>query len=205
MKAIAVVVVLAAAGIAALSVASCSVHRRSDGFTCDPSGGGNECGPGRSCDDGFCVETGASGTGCPSQCTSCPDGHSCRIECSAATPCGNVQCPADFDCTVRCTSGAACGEVDCAQARSCDVGCTTTLACGSVTCGKNECMVRCSGSAACPTVDCATSCSCDVSCANPAACPFMACPATMIGGFCTTDGSATSPCSSTPPGCGLCF
>jgi hypothetical protein len=203
--AVLVALALAAAGLAALPVASCSVHRRSDAFACDPAGNGSECAPGRVCRQGFCVETGGT-EACPGSCTSCDVGdRTCEIDCTAGTPCGGVQCPAGYDCTIRCSNGGTCGDVDCAQAHSCDVTCSGPGACGSLNCGPHECKIRCSGALACPLIDCAASCSCDVSCSNPAAsCPAMACPP-AVQGLCTEDGTAGTPCNSDPAGCGLCF
>src|SRR3954469_1257892 len=114
---------LAAAGLAALPVASCSVHRRSDAFACDPAGNGSECGTGRVCRQGFCVESGGTDA-CPGPCTSCGVGNrTCEIDCTGGTACGGVQCPAGYDCTIRCSNGGTCGDVDCAQAHSRDVTC----------------------------------------------------------------------------------
>lgn len=199
----AILVVLAAAGLAALPIASCSVHRVSDGFTCDPAGNGSECASGRVCQQGFCVESGST-EDCPSQCTTCDSSRSCQIECTPGKPCGNVQCPAGYDCTIRCTNAGACGTVDCAQARSCNIDCSGAMSCGNLNCGEPACTIRCSGELACPMIDCAASCSCDVSCNNPASsCPSMACPMGVLGP-CTDQGSAGGLCSSDPAGCGLC-
>jgi hypothetical protein len=197
------VLVVLAAGLAALAVASCSVHRRSDAYACDPAGNGRECDSGRSCVQGFCVES-ETGAGCPSQCTTCDSDHSCRIECTPGKPCGDVECPAGYDCKIRCNNGGACGVVDCAQAHSCDVECSGSMACGNLNCGMHECTIQCSGALACPEIDCAASCSCDVSCTGPGSCPDMACPMGILGP-CTQDGSAGAPCASTEPGCGLCI
>lgn len=196
-----ILAVLAAAGLAALSVASCSVHRLSDAFTCDPDGDGHECGSGRFCSEGFCVQT-----ECPAQCASCDTGdRTCRIQCTAGKPCGNVQCPPGYDCTIRCMNNGACGAVDCAQARSCDVACSGPGSCGNLSCGMKPCTIDCSGALACPVIDCADSCSCDVTCSNPAtSCPSRSCPMST-GGPCTDDGTAGGLCSSDPPGCGLCL
>lgn len=199
----AVLVVIAAAGLAALSVAGCSVHRVSDGFTCDPSGNGSECASGRSCVQGFCVESGTTDS-CPSQCTTCDSERSCRIDCTPGKPCGNVQCPPGYDCKIRCNNGGACGAVDCALAHSCDVECSGSMACGNVNCGMHECTIQCTGALACPMIDCAASCSCDVSCTGSAACPSMACPMGILGP-CTQNGSAGAPCDSTEAGCGVCI
>lgn len=210
MKAAAVLTVLVAAGLAALSVASCSVHRLSDGYTCDPAGSGSECGSDRFCDNGFCVESGSSTDMCPGQCNSCDiENRTCRIDCTQGQPCSNVQCPSGYDCTIRCNSnsGQACGDIDCALAHSCDIGCSGTGACGTVNCGTHECSIRCSGGPnACPMIDCAASCSCDVTCNNPMFCPSMACPKAPVPlGLCTQDGSDDTPCNSGgEPGCGVC-
>src|SRR3954471_9794525 len=135
----AILVVIAAAGLAALSVASCSVRRVSDAYACDPAGNGHECSDGRSCVQGFCVEAGST-SGCPSQCTTCDTtDHSCRIDCTPGKPCGEVQCPAGYDCRIRCTNTGACGTVDCAQAHSCNISCTGSASCGNVNCGPHEC------------------------------------------------------------------
>ena len=195
----AILVALAAATVAALSVASCSVHRLSDSFTCDPAGDGHECGSDRFCSQGFCVQT-----DCPDPCSSCDVGaRTCRIQCTAGKPCGNVQCPAGYDCTVRCQNNGACGAVDCAQAHSCDVECSGPGSCGNLNCGKNECTIGCSGAVACPLIDCAASCSCDVSCTGASACPSMACPVGSLGP-CTDQGSAGAPCNSNRAGCDVC-
>lgn len=195
----AILVALAAAGVAALSVASCSVHRLSDSFTCDPNGDGHECGSDRFCSQGFCVQT-----DCPDQCSSCDVGERiCRIQCTAGKPCGDVQCPAGYDCTIRCQNNGACGAVDCAQAHSCDVECFGPGSCGNLNCGKNACAIDCSGTLACPMIDCAASCSCDVSCTGTSSCPSMACPMGSLGP-CTDQGSAGAPCNSNRAGCDVC-
>jgi hypothetical protein len=199
----ALVVVLAAAGLAALSTASCSVHRLSDGYACNPAGTGSECGSGRFCDQGFCVE-GGSTEGCPGQCTTCDvEDKTCRIECNAGNPCSNVQCPAGYDCTIRCSNSGACGIVDCAQAHSCDIDCSGSAACGPLNCGLQECSIRCAGMFACPLIDCAASCKCDVTCNNVASCPSMECPTAL--GPCTEQGSAGATCDSSQPGCDVCL
>lgn len=200
-KPVAVVVVLAAAGLAALATPSCFVHRVTDDFAC---GSSSECGSGRVCEQGYCVD-GATTVICPSPCQSCDlDAKTCRIDCTSGRPCGNVHCPAGYDCTIRCTNSGACGDVDCAQAHGCDVDCSGSSACGNLNCGTGACAVRCSGALACPSVDCAASCKCDVTCNNTAlSCPVMSCP--MALGPCTQQGSSGAPCSSDPPGCDVCF
>ena len=189
-------ITLACAALAA----SCFVHRSSDDYVCSTS---DDCRSGRICDQGFCVV--AATAGCPAQCSSCNAADmSCRIDCTANKPCGNVQCPIGWDCNLRCNNAGACGEVDCTFARSCNVDCSGAVSCGALRCGAGACDVRCSGAGACPSVDCAASCSCDVTCNNRGAdCPQMSCPRAI--GPCTQNGSDGAPCDSSEPGCRLCI
>lgn len=198
-RAPATAIMLGCAALAAL-VASCFVHRASDDFACTTT---DDCRSGRVCDQGFCVI--AATAGCPAVCSSCDaEDLTCRIDCTANKPCGDVMCPIGWDCTVHCNNPMACGAIDCTIARACTVDCIGASACGALRCGAGPCDVRCAGNGACPSVDCAASCSCDVSCNSQATdCPQMSCPRGI--GPCTQDGSDGGACDSSEPGCGLCI
>lgn len=199
MKAAVVVLVLAIIGLGPLSTTSCSVDRHSSDFTCTSD---SDCKDStRTCDRGYCVES--SSDGCPSPCTSCDlTDLSCRIDCSASKPCGNVQCPLGFACTIRCSNASACGSIDCAQGASCDISCDGALACGGINCGFGQCSVDCAGTDACQTIDCVTSCACDVRCNNPEACPPPSCPPGLT--YCTRGAVPGATCDSSQDGCDRC-
>jgi len=179
------IVALVALGVVPIG---CWVSRRSEGYACTHS---SDCDASRTCDNGYCVLRQPE---CPSGCTSCDlTAMTCRIECTAGKPCGDVTCPAGFDCTVRCNNSGACGDVTCGAGKSCDISCSGQGSCQAIDCATTRCHVQCSGAAACPFIGCANACRCDVTCGNPAACPGMACP--RVGAsFCTSDGTAGGVC-----------
>jgi hypothetical protein len=182
--------VLAALG--ALAIASCAVHRLSEGYVCGNNG---DCDSGRICDRGFCVDDESQGQ-CPSVCSSCnPGQRTCRIECSASRPCGSVECPDGFECTVRCSNAGACGDIDCAPGTGCDIECSGAGSCGAINCGKQACQIDCAGVASCPQIDCVDSCGCDVACNTPLACPSMSCPQ-VLDTLCTRNGDPGATCDS---------
>lgn len=188
MRRAAIFLILALAGLGSLSSSSCFVSRLSERFTCTVT---EDCTDGRTCDQGYCVET-----PCPSPCTSCNlVDKTCRVECSSNQKCGNVQCPAGFDCTIRCSNGNACQSIDCAPARSCTIDCSGAGSCGSINCGTGACDIDCAGAGACPSIDCVGSCRCDVSCNNTPACPSIACPH-PVDTFCTQGGVPGERCDS---------
>lgn len=191
--------IVLACALAALA-ASCFVHRASDDYACTTT---DDCRSGRVCDQGFCVI--AATAGCPAACSSCDAGDmTCRIDCTANKPCGDVACPVGWDCSIHCNGPMSCGAIDCRVAGSCSVDCGAASACGDLRCGAGACNVRCSGAGACPSIDCAASCSCDVTCNSQAIdCPQMTCPRAI--GPCTQNGSDGAVCASSEPGCGLCI
>lgn len=194
-----IVVALALFGIGAMAMTSCAVNRRSDALACTTSA---DCHDNRTCDRGYCVERVGD---CPSPCTSCDPGNkTCKIECSAGKPCGDVQCPSGYDCTIDCNSANACGSIDCVPGTKCDISCAGARSCGPINCGPTECKVDCSGLAACPSIDCAAACSCDVDCNNATACPSMSCPQSLD--YCAKTTAAGQVCDSgASPLCDRCL
>jgi hypothetical protein len=190
MKGTAIVVALAVLGITAMSATSCVVNRRSGDLACETNA---DCHDNRTCDRGYCVEH----TGdCPGPCTSCDLGAmTCKIECSAGKPCGDVQCPFGYDCTIDCNNASACGSIDCVPGTKCNISCSGARSCGPINCGLTECKVECSGASSCPSIDCAAACSCDVDCTSALACPSMSCPQGLD--YCAKTTSAGEVCDST--------
>ena len=186
----------------ALAIASCAVHRLSDDFRCENNG---DCGDGRACSDGFCVDGQGNGN-CPDECSSCNLGQrTCRIDCTASRPCGSVKCPDGFECDVRCNNAGACGEIDCAEGDGCEISCSGAASCGGIHCGKGACTVDCTGVASCPFVDCADACRCDLDCSSAMACPAASCPE-VAGTLCTENKDPGASCdSSVSVVCDTCF
>jgi hypothetical protein len=176
----------------AMALSSCAVHRLSAGYACSKNG---DCDDGRVCDRGFCV-AGQSQDPCPGICSSCNmSQRTCRIDCTANRPCGDVECPDGFECTVGCINTGACRDIDCAQGTGCDISCTGTGACGEINCGKQACKIDCTGAASCPFIDCVDSCRCDVECSGAAACPSPSCPE-FPGALCTRNEEPGATCDS---------
>ena len=174
LKAVAAIAAIVALG--SLSSSSCYVARLSDSYACSSD---DQCKDGRTCDQGFCVET-----PCPAECTSCDlPSKICRIDCMQNRACGDVTCPIGYDCRISCSRAGSCGRI---------------------TCGPGPCDVTCGGAGACPSVDCRTSCACDVHCNNATACLDMMCPM-VVATECTQDGSAGSPCDSSASVCDTCI
>ena len=179
--------------------ASCFVNRVSSDFECDP---GDDCGPGRMCDQGFCVLE-----SCPPQCSGGCDTveKTCDINCNSVNECAIAQCPDGYACTIDCSRMNACGLVDCTTATSCRIECSDRFSCGSITCGSGPCDVRCTDNDACGNINCGGSCACDVQCSTIGQqCSTMSCP-TGTALPCTEDGTTTTTCASDQQaGCGTC-
>jgi hypothetical protein len=193
---------------AALTLAACSVDRRSERFVCaEPA----DCEAGRTCVDGWCVvddvsfdaapgapDAPADALVCPPACTRC-DGDVCVIECIDPNGCAaRVVCPPGMPCRVRCSGAGACpGGVDCASATACQIQCSTEGTCrGALLCGDGPCDISCSGSGSCIAgLNCESSCSCAVTCTGANSCmPSAAlCPAPSCtsGAGCSTEPAAT--------------
>lgn len=195
MRSLAVVV----ATVVLASAASCLIHRKSDDLKCDPS---DDCGPGKMCDQGFCVDL-----GCPSVCTGGCDlaNVTCNINCNSVGGCPVVNCPMGFACNIDCSRLNACGSVNCGFGKSCQITCSDRTACSTITCGIGPCDIRCTDTDACGTIDCHNSCACDVQCTTIGTqCSGMTCPM-GAGVLCTSDGTANSVCrSGQQAGCGNC-
>lgn len=191
MKASVVILILAFFTLGSLSMTSCLVNRKSEGYACNIE---SDCGldSGRTCENGYCVPV-----GCPSQCESCDlTDKTCRIECASNKACATVQCPAGYDCTIKCSNANACGDIDCSQSNGCNITCSGGSSCRNINCGAQACAINCGGVSSCGTIDCAASCRCDVNCNNQNACPSVSCPQSL-GLYCSTDEMANSPCDST--------
>jgi hypothetical protein len=171
---------LTALGVALVAVAlavalgpACSIESRSDDFRCSNPG---QCGAGRDCVDGWCVEDPAeidASSDCPPACTSCMNGV-CIINCNEPGACTEpVICPTDLPCQVRCGGDGACA--------------------GGVRCATKSCDVQCSGAGSCMDgINCDQSCGCITSCTGTGACAgTIDCP-----GNCTQGGQ----CTTVPPG-----
>jgi len=180
--------------------ASCLIDRKSSDFECSP---GDDCGVGRMCDQGFCVQE-----ECPSACN---DGcntvsRTCDINCNGVGECGATVCPAGYACSISCSRMNACSSVDCTMATSCEISCSDRNACGSITCGSGACDIQCTDTDACGAINCGGSCACDVQCSTIGdECSTMTCPA-GTGTPCTQDGTTATVCASNQQaGCGTCL
>jgi hypothetical protein len=186
--------------------------RRSDAYTCTlPS----DCGDGRTCDQGWCVEVGgaladadpdapdgepADAFACPAACSSCDESGTCLIACSAAGSCPTlVTCPPGIACKVDCSGIDSClAGIDCSAAGSCRIECSLDRACaGPITCGTGVCLVECKGIDSCAGgIECRESCQCQTDCDGAGSCAIdPSCPETgncFQGGNCTF---APGPCN----------
>lgn len=195
---------------------SCSIDRASDAYTCETTA---DCGPARTCEDGFCVLPPGSGNCDPDiqecffDCTSpdpancmqivCPADFDCRIDCGGTNACGDIVCQTGSSCRITCGGTNACNNVTCRPGADCDVACSGTDACEAIACGAGgACDVACEGTAACGPIDCRSSCSCDVTCASDDECGTMMCPVGLGALACVVPGGE---CSSGGPGCDTCL
>jgi len=195
----AIVLIVVAAVVAALVASSCSIHHRSDDYTCTTN---TDCTDGRICDNGFCVVSGsidaakgdagrADANNCPAPCTTCNvQQKTCTVNCQSANCNDMVTCPAGYRCDIMCNTENACRNgVTCTQATACNVECTGKQSCEDIICGAGPCDVACIGPASCRNVLCGSSCACDVvctgaqSCADGILCSSLACDS---GSGCTS-------------------
>ena len=131
------------------------------------------------------------GGNCPNECSDCPGGTTCRIDCNGTSECAamTISCPAGFDCEVRCLGTASCSAatIDCPDTYGCNVICDADQACLNATlncssdgacsmdcqnavdactasqlqCGGNTCGAVCAGASGNPIVTCGPSCDCN--------------------------------------------
>lgn len=188
----------------ALAAAGCSFQRRSEGYACETS---SECGAGRACDQGWCVEVGgptidadpnapdadptlpdgapADAFVCPAGCDFCDEVDICHITCNTSdvgAPCNAspVLCPPGAVCKIECLAGDSCAAgVDCTDSANCRIECTGIGSCGGpLDCSDGPCHVECTATGTCTGgIDCADSCSCFVQCAGGACTGTTTCPA----------------------------
>lgn len=200
----ALVAILFAAG-----AGGCSFQHRSEAYACETA---DECGAGRLCDRGWCVEVAGPAIDadpnapdappgdafvCPAACDSCDELGTCVITCDTSdvsAPCNAAAlvCPAGIACRVQCLAADSCAMgVDCSAASSCEIACQANNSCpGPLACGAGPCTVDCSSVGACTGgVDCAISCSCTTPCGGGGACqPEPICPeGCSSGGECRND------------------
>jgi hypothetical protein len=199
----------------------CSFQHRSEDYACEvPS----DCGSGRTCDQGWCVEVGgpvvdadpnapdadpnapdaqpADAFVCPGACDFCDELAICHIQCSAGTPCNTapVVCPAGVACKVECMGTDTCEMgVDCTASSNCRVECTGSSSCGGpIACGEGPCTVECTNTSTCTGgIDCVDSCSCLTDCSGGGACvPPPECPAGCgSGGDCRNNQQECNTCT----------
>lgn len=169
--------------LGAALLAACFVDRPSDSFKCSTNTDCAGYDDNRLCKSGFCVVP-----NCPSDCTDCDEElKTCTADCTSSESCGSVTCPSGWTCTITCTGGNACSNIDCLSG--------------------SKCTIACNGTDACETVDCSASCSCDLDCAIGDACNTPDCPVVGNGANqvqCTSDGTSTGACDSSPSGCAKC-
>jgi hypothetical protein len=196
--------------VIAIAAGGCSFQRRSESYTCQvPS----DCGPGRTCDQGWCVEVGEPGIDadpdapdadpnapdgappdafvCPPECSSC-EGTLCIIQCNTsdgAAPCNAapITCPPGVACKVECLAGNSCASgVDCSDSANCRIECTGTGSCaGPLTCGAGPCHIECDDGTCTGGIDCREACQCQTFCAGNTSCmPLPMCKIPQGGGDC---------------------
>lgn len=186
------------------AAASCSFQRRSSEYACDTP---TDCGAGRTCDNGWCVEIGgptidadpdapdadpnqpdgapADAFVCPPPpaCSFCDELNTCVITCNAGNPCNTapVVCPAGQRCKIECLTADTCDMgIDCSNASNCRIECGGSGACGGpITCGEGPCTIECTNTGTCTGgINCADSCQCSTDCSGAGSCmPAPICPA----------------------------
>jgi hypothetical protein len=210
---------LAVTMLASSLAAGCSFERRSPAYACEIEA---HCDPGRTCQQGWCVEIASDGgpgidadpnapdatdaaASCSADvCTRCDVEGRCIIACDGAGSCPDqVVCPAGLPCKVECNGEGSCmGGIDCSAARRCDIECTNTSACaGLLSCPAGTCNVECGGIDSCAGgIDCSGSCACRTlctgsgSCATPPSCPAQL-PAQCTSGIECVYGQGPGGCS----------
>ena len=194
------------------SLAGCPFQRRSEGYACDGPG---DCGDGRVCSAGWCIESGDGGQAvadadpdapdahvgpdssfvCPPTCSRC-DVDTCVMDCAVSDACATeVVCPPGVKCRVECTGKNSCGGgIDCTTASECLVICIGNDSCDSlISCGTGPCRVNCTSPSTCTAgIDCADSCRCDTLCSGANSCTI---PPTCPSSTCTD--MTTDECDST--------
>lgn len=192
---------LAAAFLLAATT-GCSFQRRSEGYACEAPA---DCGAGRTCDQGWCVEVGGPTIDadpnapdadpnlpdgappdafvCPTGCDFCDEIGICHINCNTSdvgAPCNAapVVCPPGVVCKIECLADDSCASgVDCTQSANCRVECTGNGSCaGPLDCSEGPCHIECSSGSCTGGIDCADSCSCFVDCAGGACTGSTTCP-----------------------------
>ena len=191
----------AALVILVAAAAGCSFQRRSEGYACETP---TDCGAGRTCDQGWCVEIGGptidadpnapdadpnapdSGTSdafvCPVGCGFCDELNTCIIQCNAGNPCNTapVVCPPGQRCKIECLTAGTCAMgIDCSAATNCRIECGGSSACaGPIACGEGPCTIECTNTDTCTGgIDCADSCQCLTQCSGGGSCtPAPVCP-----------------------------
>lgn len=204
--------------LAVALLTACSVDRRSESYTCDTE---TDCGAGRTCDEGWCVEVGGGGDGdggelpvvdadpnapdadpdapdaafiCPPTCSSCNIDNVCIMACAADASCPTqVVCPPGVSCKVECEGANSCAAgVDCSDASSCRIECTGVDSCAQrIVCGQGQCIVECNANGSC-----AAGTDCSESCSCLTNCVATACEGPSE---CTDPGS---PCTDNDDDCG---
>jgi hypothetical protein len=219
---------LLAAAALLIALTGCKVDRRSEGYTCETE---TDCGAGRTCDQGWCVEVGggdgdadpnapdadpnapdadpnAPDSGpdaafvCPEGCSSCDEDDTCIITCAGASSCAEqVVCPAGVKCKVECAGAGSCAA---------GVDCTAATRC-EIECGPGD--DACGGLLECgeglclvecsSTGSCALGTSCEDSCQCRTQCADDAC---ATASTCPPDPNCTQggECKDTHPDCLNC-
>jgi len=213
--------------LAVALVAACSFQRRSEDYACQVA---SDCGAGRTCDQGWCVEVGGPVVDadpnapdadptlpdgappdafvCPPACSSC-DGDICLIACDTsdgAAPCNAspVVCPAGIQCKVECLADSSCASgVDCSQSSNCRIECTGTGSCDApLTCGAGPCHIECDDGTCTGGIDCREACQCQTFCTGNSSClPAPMCKVPVGGGDCV---GAQSECVANTTECMTC-
>jgi hypothetical protein len=202
------------------ALGACSLERRSDSFACENQ---SDCGDGRTCDQGWCVETGgptidadpnapdadpnapdadpnapdgapADAFQCPLACSSCNEDNVCIMACAADDSCAEqVVCPPGVSCKVECE-----GDNSCAAG----VDCTDATSCRIECNGAGACAER----LLCGAGQCIVECPGDGSCAAGTDCSdSCSCQTTCAPTACDAPSECVSPdnpCTDNDDDCG---